>query len=55
MEGSELRDDRLWFCKTESSKNYNAKVLMRSNNGAEGVTENIRNVTANARNVCETL
>ena len=45
MEGSALRDDRLWLCNIESSRNCNAMVRMCNGNGAKGVTENVRNVT----------
>ena len=51
MEGSELRDDRLWLCNIESSRNCNAMVRTCNGNGAKGVTENARNVTENVRNV----
>ena len=47
MEGSKLRFDRLWLCKTESSKNCSAKVQMSNGNGAGCVTENARNETEN--------
>ena len=51
MEGSMLRDDRLWLCNIESSRNCNAMVRTCFGNGAEGVTENAPNVTENVRNV----
>ena len=51
MEGSELRDDGLWLCNMESSRNCNAKVRTCNGNGAEGVMENARNATENVRNV----
>ena len=50
MEGSELRDDRLWLCNIENFKNCNANVRMCNGNGAEGVTENAQNATENVRN-----
>ena len=33
IECSELRDDRLWLCNIESSRNYNAKVRMCNGKG----------------------
>ena len=51
MEGSALRDDRLWLCNMEGSRNCNAMVRTCNGSGAEGVTENARNVTENVRNV----
>ena len=51
MEGSALRDDRLWLCNIESSRNCNAMIRTCNGNGTEDVTENARNVTENVRNV----
>ena len=45
------RDDRLWLCNVESSRNCNAMVRTWKGNGAEGVTEIAGNITENVRNV----
>ena len=55
MESSELRDDRLWLCNIESSRNCNTIVRTCNGNGPEGVMENARNVTENVQNVTKNV